>query len=124
MSEYQTITPGDNRVLTDFLVRNGQFLLPMVRLIEEARLAIDEVIDVTGRTCIQAILEASARELAGKKSPGRRSGDIRWHGHQEGIVHLAERKLRVSKPRLRHKSGAEVEVPAYRIVRKTVQNAA
>ncbi len=117
MSEYQTITPGDNRALTDFLVRNGQFLLPMVRLIEDARLAIDEVIDVTGRTCIQAILEVSAMELAGKKSPGKRSGNIRYHGHQEGIVHLKERKLRVSKPRLRHKTEGEVEVPAYESLR-------
>jgi putative transposase len=117
MSEYQTITPGDNRALTDFLVRNGQFLLPMVRLIEDAKTAIDEVIDVTGRTCIQAILEVSAMELAGKKSPGKRSGDIRYHGHQEGIVHLKERKLRVSKPRLRHKTEGEVEVPAYESLR-------
>lgn len=117
MSEYQTITPDDNRALTDFLVHNGQFLLPMVRLIEEARTAIDEVIDVTGRACIEAILEGSAIELAGARSPGKRSGEIRWHGHQDSVVHLQERKLRVSKPRLRHKSKGEVEVPAYAALR-------
>lgn len=117
MSEYQTITPGDNRVLTDFLVRNGQFLLPMVKLIEEARTAIDEVIDVTGRACIEAVLEGSAAQLAGARSPGKRSGEIRYHGHQDGVVHLKERKLRVKKPRLRHKTEGEVEVPAYESMR-------
>jgi hypothetical protein len=41
---------------------------------------------------------------------------IGWHGSQPGVLPLAERKLRVDKPRLRRKGpGArqEVEVPAY-----------
>lgn len=117
MSEYQTITTRDTGSLSDFLSCNGQMLLPMVKLVEDARAAIDEVIDVTGRTCIQAILEVSALELAGEKSSGKRSGDVRYHGHQDGVVHLAERKLRVRRPRLRHKSQGEVEVPAYEAMR-------
>jgi len=117
MSEYQTITPEDTGALSDFLIHNGQLLLPMVQLVEEARTAIDEVIDVTGRTIIEAILEGSAEQLAGKKSPGRRSGELRYHGHQEGIVHLKERKLRVSRPRLRHKTEGEVEIPAYQAMK-------
>jgi transposase-like protein len=75
------------------------------------------VIDVTGRACIQAILEASAGELAGPRTPGKRSGDVRYHGHQDGIVHLKERKLRVRRPRLRHKTGGEVPIPAYESLR-------
>jgi len=117
MSEYQSITPNDTRALTDFLIHNGQFLLPMVRLVEDARAAIDEVIDVTGRACIEAILEGSAAQLAGSKSPGRRSGEIRYHGRQDGVIHLKERKLRVKKPRLRHKTEGEVEIPAYESLR-------
>lgn len=117
MSAYQTITPGDKCVLSDFLVRNGQFLLPMVKLVEDAAAAIDDVIDATGRGCIQAILEGSARQLAGERTPGKRTGEIRYHGHQDGVVHLKERKLRVRKPRLRHKSDGEVEVPAYEAMR-------
>lgn len=113
MAEYQVIAPADKRQLSEFLIREGQFLLPMVRLIEQAELAIDEVIDVTGRAAIEAVLELSAREKAGAKSPGKRSGEVRWHGRQDGVVHLGERKLRVSKPRLRHQSDGEVPVPAY-----------
>lgn len=113
MAEYQIATAADKRQLSEFLMREGQFLLPMVKLIEQSEKAIDELIDVTGRAAIEAVLELSAREKAGAKSPGKASGEVRWHGRQEGVVHLAERKLRVSKPRLRHKTEGEVEVPAY-----------
>lgn len=113
MAEYQVATAVDKRQLSEFLMREGQFLLPMVKLIEQSQKAIDELIDVTGRAAIEAVLELSAQEKAGARSPGKASGQVRWHGRQEGVVHLAERKLRVSKPRLRHKSEGEVEVPAY-----------
>ena len=113
MAEYQVATAADKRQLTEFLMREGQFLLPMVKLIEQSERAIDELIDVLGRASIEAVLELSAREAAGAKSPGKASGEVRWHGRQAGSVHLAERKVRVSKPRLRHKTEGEVEVPAY-----------
>jgi transposase-like protein len=89
----------------------------MVKLVEDARAAIDEVIDVTGRAVIEAVIEASAVELAGARTPGKRSGDIRHHGHQHGIVHLAERKLRVRRPRLRHRTDGEIDIPAYQAMR-------
>lgn len=113
MAEYQIATAVDKRRLSEFLMREGQFLLPMVKLIEQSEKAIDELIDVTGRAAIEAVLELSAQEKAGTKSPGKATGQVRWHGRQEGVVHLAERKLRVSKPRLRHKTEGEVEIPAY-----------
>ena len=117
MAEYQIVTASDKRRLSEFLIREGQFLLPMVKLVEQAELAIDELIDVTGRAAIEAVLELSAQEVAGGKSPGKASGEVRWHGRQEGVVHLAERKVRVSKPRLRHKTAGEVNIPAYEALR-------
>lgn len=113
MAEYQVVTAADKRQLSDFLIREGQFLLPMVKLIEQSELAIEQVIDVMGRASIEAVLEMSAIQVAGSKSPGRQSGEVRWHGSQEGLAHLGERKLRVRRPRLRHKVDGEVEVPAY-----------
>jgi putative transposase len=105
------------RKLTEFLVRNGQALLPMLELIEQSRMAIDELIDVMGRASIEAVLELSARQIAGPPQPGKhRPGDILWHGVQRGRVYLKDRKLRVNKPRLRQRGrGAdkEVPVPAY-----------
>jgi len=113
MESYQVVTPADRRELTQFLVREGQYLLPMVKLIEQAQTQITQVIDVTGRACIEAILELSAIELVGDKTPGKQSGDVRWHGKQDGVVHLGDRKLKVNKPRLRHKQTGEQKIPAY-----------
>jgi putative transposase len=119
---YQIIDPSDSRVLAEAMSKNGQLLLPMLRLIEDARMAVDQAIDVSGRATIQALLLLSAQELAGAKHPGKASGDIRWHGTQNGVVNLAERKLKVAKPRLRKKGpdgkGAEVNIPVYEALQR------
>jgi hypothetical protein len=39
--------------LAKFLAKNGQALLPMVELIEQSKLALDELIDVLGRSQIR-----------------------------------------------------------------------
>jgi putative transposase len=101
------------RELTEFLSRNGQVLLPMVDLIEQSRLAVDELIDVAGRATIETVLQLSAEQVAGPRTPGRPREEVGWHGRQRGRVCLKERKLGVSKPRLRAKGGGEVPVPAY-----------
>ena len=119
MTAYQIATAADRRQLSDFLIREGQFLLPMVKLIEQSEAAIEEVIDVTGRATIEAILEASALEVAGAKSPGKCSGEIRWHGSQEGVAWLSDRKLRVRKPRLRHKTDGEIELPVHGALKRS-----
>jgi len=104
--------------LAEFLSKNGQMLLPMVDLIEQCQWACDELIDVTGRAAIQAVLQLSAEQVAGGplQQGKRRSGDVVFHGQQAGMVMLSDRKLQVQRPRLRGKSsgtGKEVEIPAY-----------
>ena len=100
----QPVSPND---LTRLLSQNSQLMLPLVELVEQCRGAVDEVIDVTGRAAIQAVLELSAQQVTGGKlsQPGKkRRGDVvRW-GRQPGRVKLSNRKLRVSKPRLRKRS--------------------
>jgi putative transposase len=97
--------------LAELLVRNGQALLPMLELIEQSRMAVHGLIDVMGRASIEAVLELSARQLAGAPQQGEaREADIGCHGAQRGRVYLKERQLRVNKPRLRRKgSGAGKE---------------
>lgn len=102
--------------LTRLLSQNAQLMLPLVELVEQCRGAVDEVIDVTGRAAIQAVLELSAQQVTGGElaQPGKkRQGEVvRW-GRQSGRVKLSDRKLQVDKPRLRKRSGGEVEIPAY-----------
>src|SRR3954462_15919528 len=99
--------------MEEFTKANGQILLPLVELITQARLAVDEVIDSIGRQTIDTILNLSAEQIAGPRTPGKSSGDIRWHGSQKGRVSLADRQLAVKRPRLRHKQAGQVSVPAY-----------
>jgi putative transposase len=113
---YHTINKTGNqntRKLAEFLSRNGQILLPMMDLIETSRLAIDELIDVAGRAAIEAVLNLSAEQVAGPRTPGKQRDGVGWHGRQRGRVCLRERKLGVTRPRLREKGGREVAIPAY-----------
>ena len=91
---YHTITtkgPTNARRLVEFFSRNGQGLLPMVDLIEQSR-AVDELIDVAGRATIETVLQLSAEQLAGPRTPGRRRQQLLWHGRQAGRVCLRERQ--------------------------------
>ena len=120
-ADYQIADRKDSRALARFLSGEGQMLLPMLELIEQAEMAVDELIDVAGRATIEAVLTLSARELAGPKHPGKKAeGAIGWHGEQKGVVNLGERKVRINKPRLRRKGqgkSSEVEIPAYAAMR-------
>ena len=102
--------------MTDYLAQHGQMLLPMVELIEQAQLAVDEFIDVLGRAALEAVLQLSAEQVVGPPHPGQAGGAVRRHGSQPGNVCLSIQKVRVRKPRLRTQAGgagAEVPVPAY-----------
>jgi hypothetical protein len=89
----------------------------MMELIEQSQMALDELIDVMGRASVEAVLQLSAVQVAGPPQQGKaRQPDIVWHGTQAGRVCLKERKLRVSRPRLRRKgrgAGKEVSIPAF-----------
>ena len=116
LRQYQIAAKNDSRKLAEFLSQDGQGLLPMVELLCQAEMAVDELIDVAGRATIEAVLTLSARQVAGAKHPGKADGDITWYGRQKTTVPLAERKLRVEKPRLRRKgkgANKEVPIPAY-----------
>ncbi|MGH9959419.1 MAG: IS256 family transposase, partial [Pyrinomonadaceae bacterium] len=116
----------EDRRVVEFFVRHGQFLLPMIDLIEQSGAAIDEMIDVVGRGAVEAVLQLSAQELIGGKSQGRkveRANEVGWHGRQWGSVALSDRKLRVERPRLRDRAG-EVAIPAYAALQDDVRMSA
>lgn len=112
----------DRRELAAALARDGQLLVPILELVTSARGVVDEAIDVMGRATIEAVLELSARQVAGEPHRGRRASKaahagITRHGHQRGVVKLSDRTLRVDKPRLRN-TGGEVPIPAYQAMRE------
>ena len=73
---YHTIEKKDTQALVRFWTKNGQALLPMVELIEQSKLAVDELIDVLGRASIEAVLQLSAQGMAGPRHPGKKGGPL------------------------------------------------
>jgi len=117
---YHLVGKVSSEELGRYWAKNGQVLLPMVELIEQSKMAVDELIDVLGRAQIEAVLRLSAERIAGPPHPGKKGGAIGWHGREEGTVCLKERKLRVKRPRLRKKGqgeDGEVPLPAYEAMR-------
>ena len=58
---YRTNQRLESKKLANYLAQDGQLLLPLLDLILNTESAIDEVIDVTGRAAIEAILLLSAQ---------------------------------------------------------------
>ena len=104
---------NDREQIRRVLAGSGQALLPMLELIESAQASIDELMHDSAVALVEQLLVLSAQKLAGAKQRGRDGGPVLWHGAQRGVVTLAERQLRVQRPRLRDKAGHEVSVPAY-----------
>lgn len=118
---YQIVTRAAKEsaaVIEQFCRANGQILLPIVDMIQSASQVVDTVIHEIGVKTLEIILVLSAEEVAGPRTPGKASGEIRHHGSQMGRVQLADRKVRVQRPRLRHKTEGEVKIPAYEALRK------
>lgn len=110
------LSKKDEKAVKAFFTENGQALLPLVELIEDSRLAVDELIQVSGRVVIETVLKMSVENLTGPPHAGKRHGDIVRYGSQQGTVNLSNRKLKVNRPRLRKKGvgkGGEVDIPAY-----------
>src|SRR5258708_39214977 len=79
----------EDRRVVEFFVKHGQFVLPMIEMIEQSSAAIDEMIDVVGRGAVEAVLPLSAPEVTGPKSQGREvevAHEVPWHGRPEGSV--------------------------------------
>jgi len=101
-----------------WLAGDGQAVLALLELLEGAKVGIGELMNDAARGVVEHLLESSAEELAGVKLRGRAGGEVVWHGKQPGVITLAERQLQIERPRLRHKNGKEVSVPAYQRLRQ------
>jgi putative transposase len=124
VSTTDTDSLPDSKELASLLAKEGQLILPFLDLIEQAQVAIDDLVDVMGRATIEAVLQMSAAQLIGPKQQGKKTDrDVAYHGTQRGCVALKERQLHVTKPRLRkrqssHGESGEVEIPAYAALQK------
>jgi len=103
--EYQIASKKDSRRLRQFLAQHGQALQPMVELIEQGRLAVEQLVHDLGRAALEAVLLVSAEQVAGPPHPGRAGGAIRRHGQQGGVVALGARRCGCASPGCAGKAG-------------------
>ena len=61
---------------------------------------MDELIDIAGRSTIEAVLKILAQGVAGAKHQGKCRGKVGWHRSQTGVVSLSDRKLMAKHPRI------------------------
>lgn len=111
-SNLRLVARHDRQGLAACFAGQEHALLPLLELVQDAKVSIDELMSDAARTFVEQLLVISAQEVAGARHPGKRTGAVRWHGSQRGRITLAERSLTVRRPRLRDDT-AEVAIPAY-----------
>lgn len=114
MRTYHVLRKNDkkaDRQLRVAMAERVQPMLGMLDLVGQCRLALDDLMYEAGRAQVELLLEASAEEVAGARTPGRKR-EVCWYGGQPGRVVLRERKLEVRRPRLRRRN-REVPIPVY-----------
>lgn len=108
----------DTEALARVLGEHGRDVLPIAELIAGGETDFDQLVQDAGVCVIQAALRASVEQAVGPKRPGHRrdTGVVRF-GSQTGVVHLGDRSVRVTRPRLRRRladgTTREEPVPAY-----------
>jgi transposase-like protein len=90
-----------------------------MELMQHSRELLLEFTHDLGMVVLNAVLNASAEEIAGPPHPGAKVGNIRHWGSQAGCVRFGPAKTAVMRPRLRDKvTGKEVPVPAYELLKQ------
>jgi len=114
-AQLSVVHRDDHSALLAHFAQCPELFAPMLALIESGRQTIASVMNQAGRAVVELLLQLSASSIAGDKSPGRHSGEVLWHGSQGGQICLLERRLKVSKPRLRTRGrrGREIAIPLY-----------
>lgn len=64
LKTYQIADQNDSWKLAQSCAQDGHTLLPLVELLCQAGVAVDELIDIAGRATIEAVLTLSARRAA------------------------------------------------------------
>ena len=106
---YHILGKDHNEELSEYFSRDGQLLLALVQLLETSEIAVDELIDIAGRSTIETVLKILAQGVAGAKHQGKRRGKVGWHRSQTGVVSLSDYKLMVKRPRICRKGRSSIK---------------
>ena len=81
-------------VIEQFCQANGQILLPIVNLIQNASQVVEAVIHEIGHQTLELILVLSAEQVAGRRTPGKARGDSAITEHNRATSNWLTERLR------------------------------
>jgi hypothetical protein len=88
---YHIVGKEESQELAKFLAKKGQALLPVVELIGQSKLAVNDLIDVLGRAQIEAVTAVSTRDCRVTASGQERWGDrLAWRGGRQDLFEAAK----------------------------------
>lgn len=91
--------------------------LALPEVLVKARWDLRSLIVGTGLQVLRALLEDDREVLCGPKYRPQADRRAYRHGHEEGVLVLGGRKVRVPKPRVRTVAGEELELPTWAALR-------
>ena len=100
------------------LVGEDEFSLRLAQTISWRKKSIDSMNLELGRMLVESILLMDRENICGPDYAP--SGDVYKWAHQGGSVYIGDRKVKISKPRLRDAHG-EVELPSYSKLKESGQ---
>ena len=96
----------------------GQILLPMIAGIAATKADLTEWVYEQGLTALHLLLKEDAEEIAGPKGKHEKGRTHNHWGSTNGELSFSGRRIQVSRPRVRSKSGEEASLPHFEAFRE------
>ena len=96
----------------------GQILLPMIAGIAATKADLTEWVYEQGLTALHLLLREDAEEVAGLKGKHEKERTHNHWGSTNGELSFGGRRIQVSRPRVRSKSGEEASLPHFEAFRE------
>ncbi len=96
----------------------GQILLPIIAGIAATKADLTEWVYEQGLTALHLLLREDAEEIAGLKGKHEKERTHNHWGSTNGELGFGGRRIQVSRPRVRSKSGAEASLPHFEAFRE------
>ena len=93
--------------------RVGQILLPMIAGIAATKADLTEWVYEQGLTALHELLRKDAEEIVGAKGKHEKERTHNHWGSTDGELSFGGRRIQVSRPRVRAKSGKEASLPHF-----------
>ena len=96
----------------------GQILLPMIAGIAATKADLTEWVYEQGVTALHLLLREDAEKIAGPKGKHEKERTHNHWGSTDGELSFGGRRIQVSRPRVRSKSGEEASLPHFEAFRE------